>query len=352
MTEKNTSMNAAVILEKLPLVMAAVSSTLYVLGFIVVTSYLAGIGIYDQPLISTKYILAGALVTVVSIAYYFFVWRRVVERVRIGVRWPTQPSALLRVFLDTYYVVEHAFGCCFVAVMLLTLMGHSEYIGVQVLVMIAFGIDFLLIYTNSYAHYRRLSFALTFVLNFLAIGICWVFGYSHQPLLSLIVIFLSLTLVGSMVLASENWKSGGDRPYGIFYIALYVLIGVIGFGATVYEFINPKYGGSAPTLVTVQLSSSVDDSIRNQLKANEKNVYLLLETDSRSTFKIGVTGTATSILQLDRKDVQAITYHSASTPGKTAAADDGKAAIGGFEELIKLFTSKPSAPTGTVGAVK
>ena len=68
------------------------------------------------------------------LAYYFFVQRKVIERIQIGVRWHEELTEPMGAFLDTYYVVEHVFGCCFAALlllmllMLLMLLGHYEYL--------------------------------------------------------------------------------------------------------------------------------------------------------------------------------------------------------------------------------
>lgn len=300
--------------ERFPVVIAATSTTLYVLGFVVVTSYLASKGIYDQSLLNTKYLLAGALTAVVMLAYYFFVWRKVIDRIRIGVRWSEPFGDAWRTFLDTYYSIEHVFGCCFVAIMLLVLAGHNEYAPIQVYVFIVFGVNFLLLRWGIYKRFPRLCFITTFALNSWAIASCIAYGYIYQPLLALILLLLSMTVVGSVVMASESWQSGKDRIYGIFYISLYALLGIVGFGATVYEHISPKFGGAAPAAVEIFFSADTDEQIRKRFDANSNKVFLILETDTNSIFRIDDPAGVPNYLQVDRRLIRALAFTPTTKP--------------------------------------
>lgn len=323
--------------ERLPVLAASASTALYVLGFIVVTSYLATNGIYDQSLLSTKYILAGALTAVVMLTYYFFVWRKVVERIQSGVRWHQKLTEPMRGFLDVYYVVEHVFGCCFAALMLLTILGHHEYSPIQISVFLAFCIDFVLIKFGGYKHFPRVCFSISFILNSAAISLCLLFGYFYQPLLSLIMVFLTITLTGSLVMTSIGWRSGEDKHYGVFYIALYVVLGVIGFGATVFDQISPKYGGAQPANVAVYLAADADDEIKKLFKSNEGKTFMVLETSDSSTFRLGTAEEKPNFVKLERGLVKGVVFQP---PQETS--DDkkrGQSLRDAIEGLLKHFSA-------------
>lgn len=99
---KDTPTGKHSLIERMPALIALSTSLLYVLGFVVFNSYLASKGIYDQTLLSTKYIMAGGLVLLILGAYHYFVWRKVLDRIKRGVVWHKPPGFILRVFLDTY----------------------------------------------------------------------------------------------------------------------------------------------------------------------------------------------------------------------------------------------------------
>ena len=47
--------------DKVPMFLAGATSVLYVVGFLVVTSYLGSRGVHDLSLLSSKYVMAGGL---------------------------------------------------------------------------------------------------------------------------------------------------------------------------------------------------------------------------------------------------------------------------------------------------
>lgn len=324
-------------IERLPVFAASASSVLYVLGFIVVTSYLASHGVYDQSLLNAKYILAGSLIAVVMLAYYFFVWRKVADQILNGMHSHSKLSGVSQFLLVGYYVVEHAFACLFTALMLLTLLGLHEYSSIQTIVFLTFGIDLFLQKSGCYAKFPKVSFSLTFFLNGVVFIACFVFGYVHQPLSSLIAIFLTVTLAGTVVITSEGWRVGGEKYYGIFFISLYVVLGVIGFGATVYEHISPKYGGALPVKVQVHLDQDVADDIKKIFSQSGENVFLVVESSDYSTFRLGELGDGelSRFITLDRDLVKAVLFQSPSN--KAEYIKGGQSLKSATEEIRRYF---------------
>ena len=108
--------------EKAPTLLAAVSSVLYVFGFLVVTGFLGSKGVHDHPLLSSRYIMAGGLTAVCSLMYYFFVWRRVWNRVRNGIKFHPKHSGTFRTYVINYYVIEDLFNCAFFSIWLVAIL--------------------------------------------------------------------------------------------------------------------------------------------------------------------------------------------------------------------------------------
>lgn len=112
-------------LEKAPALLAAVSTSLYAVGFLVVTGFLGSKGIHDHPFISARYIMAGGLTAVCSLMYYFFVWRKMARRARHGFKFRPGLSPAFGGYVTHYYVLEDLFNCAFFSVWLVAIFGTT-----------------------------------------------------------------------------------------------------------------------------------------------------------------------------------------------------------------------------------
>lgn len=295
--------------ERLPVLIALSTSLLYVFGFVAFNSYLASKGIYDQTLLSTKYIMAGGLVLIILGGYYYFVWRKILDRIKRGVVWHKPISPIFRVFLDFYYVTEFVFGCAMLVAWLAGLLMPDVYALFALLATgLAFIFDMALIHYSVYKKYRLLAFVLSFTFYWMAIFAYAVWGLTNPPLLSLWGIFVSFTILGSIVLSSPSWADNRDKGYSIFYLSIYVVVSVAGIGATTLEYINPRFGGAVPSKVTVSLAREIDDEIKRQFTAVNTEVYLIQETDDVSIFLLKTNSDFKKYIRLDKKFVTALTY--------------------------------------------
>ncbi len=302
---------------------ALASSGLYILGFLVVTSYLATKGIFDQSLISAKYLMTGGLTALTVGIYYYFVWRKIVDRVKVGVKWPTPINPGFRIFLDSYYAVEFAYGCCFTATSICMLFAQAaQPYPIAFVLTLAFLIDTIFLNTGFYAKHRKWAFLITFALNATATMAFLVYAYKHPPLLSLAGIFLAFSITGSIVIASPSWSSSEDRNYSRFYLAICALTGVIGFGATVYPHIDARFGGQKPVQVDILLAPDAVDSIRNKILSKAPENYLVFESESVVAIQLGKSFGDGEILRFDRKLVQGMITRTSNSV--SADEDIGK----------------------------
>ena len=306
---KNSTSEKNSILERAPALIALATSLLYVLGFLVFNGYLASKGIYDQELLNTKYIMAGGLILIVITAYYYFIWRKIVFRIKNGILWHKPLGPFLRIFLDTYYALELVFGCAFLASWIAGLLMPDVYVlPVQLVTMLALAIDFTLMYFSLYQSYRLGSHIFSFVSFTCAIAVYFVWGSFNPPLISLLGIFVTYTFIGSVALASPIWNDKSDKNYGVFYLAIYLIVGVISFGTTTLEYISPRFGGTLPSKVTVTLARDTEDEIKQKFTAAGSDVFLIDETENVSLFYLGKDTDHKKYLQLNRKFISAITY--------------------------------------------
>lgn len=292
--------------EKLPAVVALISSAFYGLGFLVWTAYLASKGISDQTLFSARYVLAGGLVVVISFAYYFFVWRKMAKRALDGIRLPPNTTKFGRIFYDLYFVVEDISGCCLVSAWLAGILIPSiDATPAQVASIVAVGFDRLLFRRGRILKWPRLIFALSFVIQCACNSFFIVYGAFNTPLLFLFSILMTITIICATILTSDTWKSPIDRNYSIFYIAFTIIVGVVTFSATVFGHISAKYGGGEPTKAVVVLSADTDQQIRQAFNKAGKDIFVLLDTGNVTTFQLGTAVDQTSLVQIDHKFIRA-----------------------------------------------
>lgn len=324
--------------EQAPVLLAFVTSVLYGMGFLVWTSYLASKGISDQSLLSTKYVLAGALLAIVAVAYYFFVWRHMAKRAVRGYGSPKDMGKVFRVFLDTYFVGEDAFACCFVSAWLTGFLCPDVFAEpAQIVLLLGFTLDRFLFGSKIVNKRPRLTFAISFLLQGACMAFFFLFAALYPPLLSLFFTLLSVTIVGQFILTSSVWKSKEDHGYSIFYLGFMMLVGVVAFGATFYEHVSPKYGGAAPARVSVTLAPDAEKMIRDAFSQAKSDLFLIVDSDSATVFRLGSAQTQTKVVRLDHKLIQAIFVEP--PPQKTAASLRFGEAIG------NLLKGRHTAPT-------
>ena len=112
-------------LEKAPALLAAMSSCLYVVGFLVVTGFLGSKGVHDHPFLSGRYVMAGGLTAACAVMYYFFVWRKTARRARERLNVRPGLSAAFHAYVTHYFVVEDLFNCACYSVWLIGIFGTT-----------------------------------------------------------------------------------------------------------------------------------------------------------------------------------------------------------------------------------
>lgn len=294
-------------IERVPTILAASSATLYILGFIVATSFYVSRGINDPVLLSPRYIMAGALVALTLLGYYFFVGRRLLTFGRRTVEEPPRFGPKFRGFLQAYDFLEVIGACCGAAAWIGGLLiSDISALPAQIVFVIAYLLDAALFRSVIRDRYPRTVYGLSALVQFVAISIFYIYCAINLSLLYLLAEYIGFTLVGIMVFTSPSWRSG-DRSYGIFTIALIGLLGVINFGATVYENISPKFGGAEPPRIEILLAADASEELKNTIMNSSSDLYLLLEADSSITVRLGREKNSRS-LRMDKKFVSGVIF--------------------------------------------
>ncbi len=289
--------------------LATASSVIYFLGYIVITSYLSANGIYEQPLLGTKYLTTGVLAIIMLLYCYFFVIRKFANRLIQSKQTYNNKGKLFSLYIFLLHATELLFLCYSASCFILMLVGHHEY---TIIVASLISVKLMLMPDPKYTLTNRFSHMHNFVYIVVSIWIiiiCTVYGIKYKPLFSLASVFFTITLVWVVVANSDTWKANADKLYNIFFIFIYIMSGMIAFGTTVYEYINPQFGGSLPAQVSVILAQDADEKIIQLFKRNEGNLFLVLETETRTILKIGDSEEYIGYYQIDKKLIKGLLFH-------------------------------------------
>ncbi len=251
--------------------------------------------------------MAGALVAFSMGGYYFFVWRKVLKHLERPITNPNLGNGF-RLFLYFYYMAEFGVSCCYVSSWIGGILLSNLGVGpIQIVLLAIYLVDQLLLQVGIYDKYPRPAFSLTFLLNILGAVAFFIYCQVSPALLSIFSVFFSFTIIGLFILGSPHWKSGDDKPYGVFFLGVIVVTGMVTFGANVYGHISARYGGAEPPKVQLTLSPDASDEIR-KLVLGAKDIYLVLDSDSSITLRLGVDTQTAQFLRIDKKAVSAVLF--------------------------------------------
>lgn len=295
-------------LEKAPVLVAALSTTLYVVGYLVVTGFLGSKGVHDHPFVSARYIMAGGLAAICASMYYFFVWRKTERRARIEMVYPANFTAAFKGYITYYFILEDLFGCAFFSIWLVGIFGpdtNAQFYGFVA------GAVYLIdqsMFTHFGSKYPKTYFVVSGLLLGISITAFVLSSAVAPPLLAVFTIASSFTFISTAVLTSEDWSQNRDRVYGATYLALSAAIAAVGFGTTVYGELSPRFGGGQPPSVKIVFSQEADISLRAQIEAASAQIFLLNDDKEQLTLELRDHANKQQVLRLDRGLVQAIQF--------------------------------------------
>lgn len=321
--------------DKVPTLFAVATSVLYVVGFLVVTSYMGSRGIHDLSLLSSKYVMAGGLFAISAAMYYFFVWKDIYSRAINGTKLPANWSVGFKAFVIVYFVIHDFFGCCFFVAWLVTL----TVAGVPgIILQTGTGLIYVIdrsIFMFFPARYGKTKFVLSSILLFLALICFLVWAAKYPPCLAAFGISVGFSFISSVVLNSHNWQEGKDKHYNVFYLCMSAVIAAIAFGSTVYGYCSPRFGGGQPAKVILVLSKEAESSITNEITEAGKDVYLISNGGDSVVLELGNDPTLSKTIQIDRKLVHSITLDRETKKDFIAAYVT--------DEIMKVVPTKASA---------
>lgn len=294
------------IIKNLGTIFAVLSAILYGVGYLVVASYLASKGISAQMLITPKYMLTGILMVSMLGFFYFYIWRKIPELISKTHHAINLKSRLSTSFFSLYFIVEIGYRICITALVVLTIFGKNELIPLFILLLIPFAIDVFFKRLDGYKKHLILCYLISLFFYALAIYIVISHGQKNKVLGELTIQFATLTILSLTIFYSGTWIKGLDRIYSISYLIIFLATIAISFGSGIYEEISPKFGGGAPIQVEVNLTPEASLDLSRQFSKSVNSIYLIVQTDDNSIFKIVKNDAEFSYIQIRNSLINSI----------------------------------------------
>jgi len=127
-------------------------------------------GVTEQPLVSSRYVSAGALLLGASVMFYFMVLRHVVKRAQDGIKMSSNWSEAFKTYIHNYFVLEALFRSCYFSAWLVAITAPSVASeAALVMVNVAGGIDRVIFQTNKIS--TKAKFVVSGILFFFALTV-------------------------------------------------------------------------------------------------------------------------------------------------------------------------------------
>lgn len=271
---------------------------LYVIGFVVVNSYLAKAGIYSFEIINSQYLSAGVLTAFVFAIFAFVVGRRVYflesdydEFVKLGFdeKKPIR-SFVWAIFCFLYNYIELAFGIV-VGVYWTASIFFENVDGSFVLGAFLFGlfaIDYLILWRGGL--YEKLPFVtlpLASVGFIAAIYVAYI--NIHDPRVYFLLVTYVVVVVLLNIVLDTAYIRAKNKSWTIFWATVTILGVAVLFGKSFYGEVKRELGGAKPIIVTLVMSDDTPKSIGKILQINNGmtgEIELYSETQSDLILKV------------------------------------------------------------------
>lgn len=295
------------VINNLGISFTVISASLYGIGYLVVTSYLASKGISDQIFLTSKYVLTGLLTTIIICFFYFFIWRKLPELVEKNPLFVKTKNKFALLIYSTYFLIELTYRILFTTIIILSTTGKSELTPFLIFFGIPFFIDFLFQKISIYEKSPNVASFISSVLYATWICIAFIYIRENKIVLNLFTQLAGLTIISIFIFYSDSWIKNRDRIYVIFYYIFYVAGVAISFGSTIYEEISPKFGGGNPIQVEITLHKDADDALIKAIAVNPNDTFLITQTDHQTILKTKDTKNNYQYIQIKNSLINSIT---------------------------------------------
>jgi len=248
---------------------AVASSATYLLGIIVVNSYLLPFGFTDFDVFSARYILPGLLFVLFLLTFYFFCGRNVVSIHKTLERDMYRAAQYKNASFWNLFIFVTSFsrilflmicGVTLFSSLVLTEAVPGEY---WLYMLMAFGISYTIDIKNFDISHWRISYPVERLIEIFGIVVFFGCLPSNSTLMKIFLIFFGAAIVLNFILDSrDRYKIDLNKQlYDAFFVSFYVVTMSVSFGLVVYGKSLPSIGGGAPVPAILYFSRDVPESL-------------------------------------------------------------------------------------------
>lgn len=282
----------------------------YIIGFIIVNSYISGIGLRNMEIFRVRYIAASALFSAVSIVFLFFVLRRVYYLDHdIGEFAKMRPqSGAWALFCGLFVITEIVFSALLSSVIIgfAIFAKPSSSNHIFLILILWFLVDYTLSVTGVWKRFPYVAIPITFLGHIIFI----VLGFSsvdYFPILKIFWFFIAYGFVANFIIDFTSRFNWSIKYVAICCIGI-VLTAAAYFGSVFYPHIRAEFGGGLPQTAYLIMESKLNTELRSILSMTGNascELEILAETSDELVVRVPPKP---SPMRIKRKLIEAIQY--------------------------------------------
>ena len=300
---KNDLINGINVITKIsPKALAIGLAVVYISGFLVLNAYLNRFGVVEFDLVSSRYLVPGAIFIFYLVCFYLFAGRNIVfvkkwlgDDIKQLCETGAHPFWAFIAFIHS--IVNMAFFLCLSAALFSsTAFFQSETSMFYGVLVIAFIFSYFFDLTNLDVRYPKANLIFQFIFKIPAIFVFFYFQETTKLTL-LFFSYLGIVVYLNLVLDHlERYKLTADRlGFTSTYSIIFIIIYAVSFGLLFYGDVSRKIGGGKAIHASIGFSKNLIKSLSSNLEIKDNpieaeilfvsNNHIFLETSGK-TFRI------------------------------------------------------------------
>lgn len=262
---------------------------LYVVGFIIVNSYLTANGVFIHDFFNNSYLIAGSVYAFALVVFAYFAGRRIYFlnediksfSIELGLKW-------WGILFSVIFVLSEIIFSCLVSSLIVTnfLFVHegSRQIFYRFLFLYIFWDYFM--WTKGF-YQKHLFITLIIALFFYIAGVFIVIHTHDKSVKSVFYFYLSLGFLINFIF--DFYERTGKFLLSMFWTLLSIVLVAHLWGTLYFGRIKNQFGGGNPVEARLLLSNEVPQYLRGVLKLKEGLsgiVYILFESKNEMVIQV------------------------------------------------------------------
>ncbi|ACM93565.1 putative NH2 terminus uncertain [Nautilia profundicola AmH] len=261
----------------------------YILGFIVINSYIGTYQFYQTEILNNLYLIAGMQFMVFIGIYYFFVGKQFIY----GDKWINEEILFIECksficisVIYVRYLIEIFFQSSLATIVFLSIFIEIKFDKYYSFLAISFLFLFFFDITNLDIKFKKTKFFLETTFKLIAIYFFFKYCFYFKHTLYVFSLYFAISIYITFViyiLATYN-KTYERILFTVFMGLLFLISIALSFGKYIYPNISKKYGGGKKEIIKIYLK---DNNVYNGYLILDTNIYTVIkDQETNKTIKI------------------------------------------------------------------